>query len=120
VACAALDAIDQIVAAGAPVADGEPIRLAVPGGAAAAQAQALATLGDRPVLAAPQVSLAAAGACIQAAAMLTSTAPAEVSARWDLVPGPAVEPAADPDRLARRVAHAEERRRQRQVLLPPG
>jgi xylulokinase len=100
VACAALDAVDQVVAAGAPWADDEPLRLAAPARGLHAQAQALATLGDRPVITAPQVSLAAAGACIQAAAVLTDTDPAEVAEVWDLVTGATVEPEDDPDRLA--------------------
>jgi sugar (pentulose or hexulose) kinase len=118
VACAALDAIDQVVTAGVPWADDEPLRVAAPPAGLTAQAQALATLADREVVTAPHVSLAAAGACIQAAAVLDGANPAAVAESWDLASGAAVAPEDDPERLARRVAHAEERRRQRQALLP--
>lgn len=119
VACAALDTVDQVVGAGAPWDDDEPLLVAAPPAGLSAQARALATLADRPVRTAPHVSLAAAGACIQAAAVLADAEPGEVAEAWDLTDGPLVEPDADPDRLARRVAHADERRRQRQALLPP-
>ena len=68
---------------------------------------------------APPVSLAAAGACVQAAAVLAQAPPEDVSAAWDLGAGPAVEPEDDPDRLARRLAHTDERARQRRALLDP-
>ena len=62
-------------------------------------------------------SLAAAGACVQAAAVLAEEPPAHVAERWDLFGGTEVQPADDPDRLARRLANAEERNRQRRALL---
>lgn len=116
-AAAALDAIDELGEAGATIADG-PLRLT--GAAAAAldvHAQILATLGDRDVMVAPGGSLAAAGACVQAAAVLTEVAPLEVAEAWDLGHGPTAAPADEPGRLARRLAHAEERARQRRALI---
>jgi xylulokinase len=119
VACAALEAIDQVVDAGAAWDDDEPLRLAGPEAGLAAHAQVLATLADRVVVPAPAGSLAAAGACVQAAAVLAEADPAEVSDAWDLGNGGWVEPEEDPDRLARRLAHATERGRQRRALLDP-
>jgi xylulokinase len=119
VACAALEAIDQVVDAGAAWDEGEPLRLAGPEAGLTAHAQVLATLVDRAVVPAPAGSLAAAGACIQAAAVLAETDPAEVAQAWDLGDGGWVEPEPDPNRLARRLAHATERGRQRRALLDP-
>lgn len=119
VACAALEAIDQLLDAGAAWDDGEPLRLAGPEPGLAAHAQVLATLVDRAVVPAPAGSLAAAGACIQAAAVLAEADPAEVAEAWDLGDGGWVDPEDDPNRLARRLAHATERGRQRRALLDP-
>jgi xylulokinase len=118
-ACAALDAADQIVDAGADLDDGQPLRLTGPEAGLDAHAQVLATLADRPVVAARPGSLAAAGACVQAAAVLTGEAPEVVADAWDLGGGPTVEPEDDPTRLARRLANADERSRQRRALLDP-
>ncbi len=117
VACAALDAVDQLTDAGASWHEDEPLRLTGPATGLAAHAQVLATLADRPVAAAPAGSLAAAGACVQAAAVLTEAGPAAVAAAWDLGGTVAIDPEDDPARVARRLAHAEERSRQRRALL---
>lgn len=47
----------------------------------------------------PDIEPVAAGACVQAAAVLHATSPAEVAGAWDLGPGDVVEPEAgvDPD-----------------------
>ena len=116
IACAALDTLDQAVDAGAAWDDDEALRLTGPALGIDAHAQVLATLADRPVVAVGG-SLAAAGACVQAAAVLAEEPPEVVAERWDLLAGTQVEPAADPDRLARRLANAEERSRQRRALL---
>jgi xylulokinase len=116
-ACAALDGIDQIVDAGAALDDSQPLRLTGPEAGLETHAQVLATLADRIVVPARAGSLAAAGACVQAAAVLTGQPPDEVAQTWDLRAGPRVEPEDDPSRLARRLANAEERRRQRRALL---
>jgi xylulokinase len=118
VACSALDAIELVVDTGAAWNDDEPLRIAGPTQGLVAHAQAVATLGDRPVVRLPG-SLAATGACVQAAAVLGEEPPEVVAERWDLGAGGWVEPAGDPDRLARRLAHAEERSRQRRALLDP-
>jgi len=118
VACAALDTLDQAVDAGADWDDEEPLRLTGPAVGLAAHAQVLATLADRPVLAAAG-SLAAAGACVQAAAVLSEAPPEVVAEAWGLVGDVRLEPEDDPERLARRLANAEERSRQRRALLDP-
>jgi sugar (pentulose or hexulose) kinase len=74
-------------------------------------AQVLATRAGRPVVATPG-SLAAAGACVQAAAVLHELRPEEVAAEWDLGAGEAVDPEDDADRDHRRALHAEEQDRQ--------
>ena len=117
VACAALDTIDQVTDAGATWELTEPLRLAGPSDGLQAHAQILATLADRVVVPTPSGSLAAAGACVQAAAALRSAAPDEVSAAWNLGDGQRVEPEDDPERVSRRLLHAEERGRQRRALL---
>jgi xylulokinase len=117
VTCAALDAVDLLVDAGAAWDDGEPLLLSAPVPDLATHARVLADLGGRPVRPAPLASLAAAGACVQAAAVLHGTAPEEVSASWQLAGDEWVEPANDPGRVVRRIAHTEERARQRRALL---
>lgn len=112
VACAALDALDLVVGAGAPWDDDEPLRLAAPPADLAVHAQVLADLSGRPVQPAPAMSLAAAGACIQAAAVLHEGDPADVAAAWDLGLDTWLEPRDDPDRSIRRAAHTRERARQ--------
>lgn len=119
VACAALDTLDQLAEGGVDADEDEPIRLTGPEPGLEAHAQTLATLADRPVRAAPAGSLAAAGACIQAAAVLTGEAPEAVTEAWDLTGPDAVDPDDATDRLERRLAHAEERGRQRRALLDP-
>jgi xylulokinase len=116
VACAALDALDQVADAGAPVDDDEPLRLVAPLDGLDAHAQVLATLAARPVAFAAG-SIAAAGACVQAAAVLAEEPPEAVADRWDLLGAPLTEPEDDPDRLRRRLVNAEERSRQRRALL---
>jgi xylulokinase len=112
VACSALDALDLVVDAGAPWDDDEPIRLAAPEPNIDVHARVIADLAGRPVQPAPGVSLSAAGACIQAAAVLQETDPAAIAATWDLGGDTWVEPTDDPTRSARRIAHAQERTRQ--------
>lgn len=119
-ACGVLDVVDQLLDAGVPGDAGGPVRICGPVPALGAHAQLLATLADREVIAAPSGSLAAAGACVQAAALLADAEPMELAAAWDLGAGPVVAPADDPGRLARRVLHAEERARQRRALIERG
>ncbi len=117
VACAALDAVDLLRDAGAGGDPDEPLRLTGPAGGLRTHAQVMATLAGRPVIPVPGPSLAAAGACIQAAAVLHDEAPGVVAERWDLAGGAALDPLDDPGRVERRLAHAEESGRQRRAML---
>lgn len=116
VACAALDVLDRVLELGGRWDDDEPLRLAAPPQHLAAHAQVLADLTDRPVQPAATASLAAAGACIQAAAVLHRASPHDVATHWDLALGDWVHPVDDPTRLTRRRAHAHEQARQRRAL----
>lgn len=116
VACAALDALDLVLGAGGTWGDDEPLRLAAPVQDSELHARVLADLCGRAVRPAPAVSLAAAGACVQAAAVLHELRPEDVSAAWDLGGEIWVEPAEDTDRMARRRAHTDEQARQRRAL----
>jgi len=115
VACAALDALDRVLELGGRWDDGEPLRVAAPPQHLGVVSQVLADLADAPVQPAPTASLAAAGACIQAAAVLQGVSPHEVAARWDLGAQAWVHPV-DPGRSVRRGLHREEHARQRQAL----
>lgn len=116
VACAALDALDLVRAAGVRSDDDEPIRLAAPGADLDAHARILADLSGRVVLPTRSSSLAAAGACVQAAAVLHEEDPAELADAWALWGDAWVEPRDDPTRPARRARHSAELARQRQAL----
>ena len=116
VASAALAALEAITEAGARWYDHEPIHLAGPADALDAHAQVLANLAGHTVVATPD-GLAAAGACVQAAAVLQRAHPAEVADVWDLAAGYEVEPEDDPEREHRLALHAEERERQRRAWL---
>ena len=117
VASSALDAIDQILDAGGTWDEDEPLRLTGPPAGLHVHARVLATLAGRPVLPSPAGSLAAAGACVQAAAVLTGDPPEAIADSWEPTAGEWVDPDDDPDRLDRRVAHADERARQRRAAL---
>lgn len=93
VAGAALDVIDRVVGSGASWAAGEPLRLAGPAADLATHARYFARRAGRPVQPAPDISLAAAGACVQAAAVWQEAPPEEVAARWQLGRAPLVDPA---------------------------
>ncbi|MEO7429708.1 MAG: FGGY family carbohydrate kinase [Acidimicrobiales bacterium] len=116
VACSALDALDLVLAAGGTWLDDEPLRLAAPADVIDVLAQLLADLSGRPVRSAPTASLAAAGACIQAAAVAAHEAPEDIAAAWDLGHDHWDEPVDDVDGAARRQAHTIEHARQRQAL----
>lgn len=115
VACAALDALDHVLRAGATWDDEEPLRLAAPVDDLDLLAQVLADLSGRPVRAATGTS-PAAGACIQAAAVLIEAPPEEISGAWDLGDDDWVEPVDDTTSAARRRAHTEEHARQQRAL----
>ena len=92
IACGALDDLDQALAAGAEWDDDEPLRFAVSGSEISAHAQVLADLSGRLVQPFPGGSIAAAGACIQAAAVLADANPLEVAEEWDLGSSEWIEP----------------------------
>jgi xylulokinase len=89
VACGLLDGLDAL-SAFAPN-DG-PIVLVGGGAKSRAYRQVLADLGGRGVLVARGDEHVAAGACVQAAAVVSGTDPADVAAAWGLGTGDLVEP----------------------------
>lgn len=115
-ACAGLDALDGTLELADSFAEDEAIRLGGRAQDLGTHAQFVANLAGRPVSLATDAS-PAAGACIQAAAVLDGEPPEQVADQWDLVSDEQVEPVDDPARLARRLAHAEETRRQRRALI---
>jgi sugar (pentulose or hexulose) kinase len=116
IACAALAAVDATLEAGARWFDHEPLHLTGPADALEVHAQVLATLAGRPVVATPG-ALAAAGACVQAAAVYAEVRPEEVATSWGLGEGTTFDPDDDPDRDHRRALHAEEQDRQDRAWL---
>lgn len=116
IACAAAGSLDELVAAGARWDDDEPVRLTGPAAALEVHARVLADLLGRPVTIVPG-SMAAAGACIQAAAVVHEVAPLEIADTWALGDGIWVEPRYDPTVDDRRAAYARERARQERAGL---
>lgn len=116
IAAAALRAVVEVAEAGAGWDDDEPLRLTGPPDGLDVHAQIMATLSGRPVRAVAG-PLAAAGACIQAAAVLLSASPEDVTRAWSMGDAPATEPQPDPSRVRRRAALAEEHQRQLQAWL---
>jgi xylulokinase len=102
VVCGLLDGLDALAAL-APC-DG---RLVLVGGGARSTAyrRVLADLVGREVVVPMADEHVAAGACVQAAAVLTAAEPADVAERWGLRAGHVVEPR-DADRVAVRAAYA--------------
>jgi xylulokinase len=111
VASAALAAVDAVTETGARWYDHEPLHLCGPAESLDVQAQVLATLSGRRVLATAGARVAA-GACVQAAAVLLGASPEQVALAWDLGAGEELDPADDPERDHRRAVHAEEAERQ--------
>lgn len=97
VVCSLVDALDAL-SVHAPVTG----RLLLVGGGArsAAYRQVLADLSGREVLVPDLAEAVAAGAAVQAAALLTGEPPAEISARWGCGTGMTIEPAAGADQAA--------------------
>jgi xylulokinase len=89
VVCGLLDGLDAL-SAFAPN-DG-PIVLVGGGARSRAYRQVLADLSGREVVVPAQREQVAAGACVQAAAVLTKTEPAEVADAWNLGAGDVIEP----------------------------
>jgi xylulokinase len=111
VAASALGAVDEVVEAGVRVDRLEPFHLTGARDGLGVQARVLANLSGQPVRATPG-SLGAAGACVQAAAVLEEVDPEEVAAVWALGDGVEVEPEDDPEREHRLAVHADARDRQ--------
>lgn len=105
IACAALDRLDLALAAGGTWDDDEPLRVGAPRAHVGVLARVLADLSGRPVRQTAESSLAAAGACIQAAAVLSGGSPDEIAEAWDLGGDTWVDPHDDVNRAARREAH---------------
>lgn len=119
IACAAAAALDELLGAGAPWADDEPLHLTGPAALLDVQARILADVVGRPVVCSPG-SLAAAGAAVQATSVLHGTPPLEVAAAWGLGDGSVVEPRTDPAAEERRAAYAAARAGQERAGLDPG
>lgn len=107
VVCGLLDGLDAL----AGHADVGGRLLLVGGGArSATYRQLVADLSGRPVHVPDEEELVAAGACVQAAAVLHQQPPAEVAAAWDLARGVIVEPGEGRGTAAdRRAAYATRR-----------
>ena len=104
VICGLLDALDALGAAGVDTSGG---RLLIVGGGArsAAYPKVLASLSGRPVTVIDEPDQVAAGACVQAAAVLTGGTPAEIAAAWGRGIGHVVDPDHDVDADSIRAAY---------------
>lgn len=103
VLCGLLEGLDALQRLG--MVGREPrIYLVGPGARSAAYRRLLADLTGLPVTV-PDLEPAAAGACVQAAAVLHGTSPTTVAERWALGAGPVVEPDALVDHAAIRGAY---------------
>jgi xylulokinase len=91
VVCGLLDGMDALAANNVPINQG---RLFLVGGGARSTtyAQTLADLSGRAVTVPTTTELAAAGACVQAAAVSTGRSPWQISADWGLQSGSTVNP----------------------------
>jgi xylulokinase len=109
VVCGLLDGIDALDRAGVPTSDG---RLIVLGGGSRSLAyrRILADLAGRTVTTMTADEHVAAGACVQAAAVLSQADPQEIAQTWGLDhPAGVVDPDARVDRAAVRDAYARAR-----------
>jgi len=104
VACSLLDGLDALAAAG--VETGGRLFLAGGGSRSRAYQRVIADLAQRPVLVPDEPEAVAAGACAQAAALLTGATPTDVAAGWNLANGSIVEPDHSVDPTAVREAYA--------------
>ncbi|MDQ2647953.1 MAG: FGGY family carbohydrate kinase [Actinomycetota bacterium] len=116
IACAAASALDELAGAGAAWHDDEPLHLTGPAPFLEVQGRLLADVVGRPVVLSPG-SLAAAGAAIQAAAVLHETDPTDVAAAWAMGDGTWVDPRPDASVDDRRAAYAAARARHDQGSL---
>jgi xylulokinase len=107
VACGLLDGLEALTAA--RVRTHGDIVLVGGGARSPAYQRAIADLSGRVVAVPDAAEHVAAGACVQAAAVLLGRAPDDVARAWHLARGTAVEPDASVDRAAIREAYAETR-----------
>jgi len=107
VVCGLLDGLDALTAAGVR-ADGD-ITLVGGGARSRAYQRVVADLSGRVVVAPDAQEHVAAGACIQAAAVLRARAPEEVAREWSLARGTRIEPDPAVDAAAVRNAYAAAR-----------
>jgi xylulokinase len=112
VVCGLLDGLDALrAAARVPVlAEGAGRTMLVGGGARSpAYQRIVADLAGVDIMVSEGVEHVAAGACVQAAAVLQGTTPELVASQWGLGTGRALTPASDVDRAAIRTRYAEVR-----------
>jgi xylulokinase len=107
VVCGLLDGFDALTRAGVG-ADGD-IVLVGGGARSSAYQRVVADLSGRPVVVPESSEQVAAGACIQAAAILRDRDVAELAAEWQLGRGSIVEPDTGVDRAGVRAAYAAAR-----------
>ena len=105
VVCSLLDGLDALRRAGVELSPTAPIQLIGGGARSAAYRQILADLSGLPVVVPKGDEHVAKGACVQAAAALTETAPEQVIEAWGLGAGAMTEPG-DIDGAAVREAYA--------------
>jgi xylulokinase len=107
VVCGLLDGLDALAGAGVPV-DGDIVLV---GGGARSKAyqRIVADLSGRAVIVPDAAEHVAAGACVQASAVLHARNPADVARAWNLARGTTVEPDPLVDRAAVRAAFAAAR-----------
>jgi xylulokinase len=111
VVCGLLDALDALRVSGTDLRSDDAIVLMGGGARSHAFPRVLADLARRPVVV-PSGEPVATGACVQAAATLHQTPPAEVATAWGLGKGHVVEPDERIDARAVRAAYAEVRDRE--------
>ncbi|MCZ7530234.1 MAG: FGGY-family carbohydrate kinase [Acidimicrobiia bacterium] len=104
VVCGLLDAKDALDAVGVDTSGG---RLFLVGGGARSTAYStiLADLAERPVTVLDDADHVATGACVQAAAVVTGSDPADIATAWSLGGGETVEPDPHVDSGAVRAAY---------------
>jgi xylulokinase len=104
VVCGLLDGLDALARAGVR-ADGD-IALVGGGARSVAYQRVVADLSGRPVVVPDASDHVAAGACVQAAAVLCEREVADLAADWGLGRGVAIEPDASVDHASVRAAYA--------------
>jgi xylulokinase len=107
VLCGLLDGLDALRVAGVAPANTDDRMVLVGGGARSASYQQIAAdLSGQAILVPDADEHVAAGACVQAAAVLHGLAPESVAEAWQLGAGSSVEPSAGIDRAGIRARYA--------------